>query len=199
MEKYIFVPNESSLTFEEAIRINVQIALENHYRIKVKTIEVLDDESKPLSPVVIKVLKDIPRMEPNVSILTNKELDYPGVNVVNAKLIEQGDVFIVLGTNILSNPKLLKDALATTASYILSKQTTNYNPEMLVNNRLEILTSYKTEDHQQIFLRLIEEDPKPSTVISISSNTDSFPWLKPLQNALKLKKKCYPFSPKSTN
>lgn len=188
MEKYQFIPNESQLTTEEALRVNIQIALENHYRVKVKTVEVLDDESEPLSPAVLKILGDIPLMEPDVTILTKKEFDYPGVNLIDSKLITATDAFIVLTVNVLSNPQLLKDTLAAVGDgYILTRQTTNFNPEVLHNNNLEILTSYKTENHLQIFLRVVEEDAKPSTVIKIPSAINDFSWLQPLQNALKTK------------
>lgn len=188
LEKYEFVPNEAALATKDALRVNIQIALENHYRVKVKTIEVIDDDKEPLSPTVLSILGDIPLMEPDVNILTNKELDYPGVNLRNTKLVSETDVFIVFGVNILSKPQLFKDALtAVKDGYIITRQTTTFDPEILSNNNLEILTNYKTENDQQILLRVVDVDTKPSTIIKIPNTLDDFTWLEPLKNATKYK------------
>lgn len=176
------------MTIDEAIRVNIQIALENHYRVKVKIVEVIDDDSEPLSPAIVKVLGDIPLMEPNVNIFTTKEFDYPDVTVQNKQLVAENDVFIVLGNNILSKPQILKDTLsAVKDGYILTLQTTGFNIDILDNNKLEILTSYKVEDDLLLLLRLVEEQTKKPTIIHIPSTLDDFSWLESLQNSLKTK------------
>lgn len=52
LEKYLFVPNVAKLTTAQAIRVNMQILLENLYSIKVKAVELIDDAtSEDLSPL----------------------------------------------------------------------------------------------------------------------------------------------------
>lgn len=162
--------------------------LENHYRLKVKTIEVYDDNVELLSPTVLNVLGDIPLMQPDVNILTNEELECPGVNLINTKLIMESDVFIVMGTNVLSKPQLLKDALTTVQDhYIITQQTASFDPEILTNNNLEVLTSFQTENAVQLLLRVVKVEANPSVIIKIPSSLDDFDWLELVQNAIKSK------------
>ena len=52
LEKYVFVPNVFKLKTEQAIRVNLQILLENIYAIKIAGVELVDDvETEELLPL----------------------------------------------------------------------------------------------------------------------------------------------------
>jgi len=52
LEKYHFVPNIGKLRIEVAIRVFMEIALENNCGLKVTTVEIVDDVSKDNTPLI---------------------------------------------------------------------------------------------------------------------------------------------------
>lgn len=105
LEKYVFVPNEAKLSTEESVRVNVQIALENNYRLKVKVLELLDKEKNELlGPIIFEVLGDQPLIHADVTVLTEKPLEVENVNVQNKSLANESDALVVVVTSALSRP-----------------------------------------------------------------------------------------------
>lgn len=52
LEKYLFIPNIGKLSIEVAVRVFMQIALENNCGLKVTTVEIVDDASKVNTPLI---------------------------------------------------------------------------------------------------------------------------------------------------
>lgn len=65
LEKYVFIPNSEpeSLDFNTALRACIHIVLENQLGSCVKTIELLDPDTVPLSPTLAHILEDLPLIQ----------------------------------------------------------------------------------------------------------------------------------------
>lgn len=101
-----FFPNETSLTLEESIRINIQLALENKPEIKVKTVELVaetvGEDFHPVSPTVLQVLGDLPLMQPEVLIYSKKTMEVENVTVEDKVLDKDDNASVIIGKNLLS-------------------------------------------------------------------------------------------------
>lgn len=108
VEYYKFLPNETNLTAEESVRVNIQLALENVPGIKIKTVELIDKEIdnnfKPLSPIVLQVLQDLPLLQPEVLIFSQKALEIENITVENNELNNSINALLVIGEKLLSRP-----------------------------------------------------------------------------------------------
>lgn len=104
LEKYVFIPNVTTLKTEESIRVNVQIILENLGGIKVKVYEVFDENSYGgiLGGIVFEALNDQPLIQPEIIVLTKKEVECANVTVQEGFLPKEKDASLVIGTNVLS-------------------------------------------------------------------------------------------------
>lgn len=102
LEKYVFIPNEATLSTEQSVRVNVQIALENNYRLKVKVVELIDEESKDqeiLGPIFFNVLGDQPLIHPEVVVLSPKPIEAQNVTVSNKQLSTESEALLVVINN----------------------------------------------------------------------------------------------------
>lgn len=111
LEKYIFVPNEANnLTVEQSVRVNMQIALENNYRLKVKILEIPDEEIQDnqslLAPIIFEVLGDQPLIHADVTIFTQKPLEFDNIKVSNKSFTAEDEALLIVLTNGLSRPKV---------------------------------------------------------------------------------------------
>lgn len=109
LEKYVFVPNEiDNLTIQESVRINMQIILENIGGTKVKVYEVVDEialgaSNEVIGGVIFDVLADQPLIQPDITILTRKQInEISNVTVQEGFLPKEKDAILVIGTKILS-------------------------------------------------------------------------------------------------
>lgn len=106
LEKYVFVPNEAVLSTEQSTRVNVQIVLENNYKIKVKVVEFIEPDSpedlEVLGPIIFDVLGDQPLIHADVVVLSPRSLESKNVSVSNKPLSSESDALLVVISNGLS-------------------------------------------------------------------------------------------------
>lgn len=200
LERYVFVPNETSLTTEESVRVNMQIILENLGGTKIKVYEVFDEETgdrAPLAGIVFDVLNDQPLIQPEIVVLTKKSVEIPNVTVQEGFLPKEKDATLVIVTNIssrapvsrfLPNPhasarpifQLLQQAFEAIKdnAFILSREPKEFAP----SSNIETITTHSTPEETLILFRKTQKQPTPTT-ISIS-NSAEFDWLRPLQEAV---------------
>lgn len=120
LEKYIFVPNETHLTIEESVRVNMQIILENSGATKVKAYEVVDEAASEnlLAGLVFDVLNDQPLIQPDITVLTKKSIEIPNVTVQEGFLPKEKDALLVIGTNVLSGVIVSQTIPSTTVTIV---------------------------------------------------------------------------------
>lgn len=105
LEKYIFVPNRANLSLRQSIQVNLQIALENNYRLKVKVVEVLEEGyQKPeiLGPIIYETLNEQVLICSDIVVISPTSLDIQNVKVINKPLSSESDALMVVIRNGLS-------------------------------------------------------------------------------------------------
>lgn len=106
LEKHVFISNEGTLTTEQAIRVNMQIALENEYKLKVKVVELIDEETadnaEPLSPLISDALGDLPLVKAEITVLSNRVEEVRNAVVEDKKLPTETGCFVVVASNVFS-------------------------------------------------------------------------------------------------
>lgn len=137
LEKHVFVPNKSFFSLEEAVRINVQLILENTYKSKVKFAEFQEDSIQALTPLILKTLSDqLPVQAEALMVESNRKA------MIN-------DCLFIVGSNLLQNKTLFKD-FCTTDNFILSREVSGYRFD---DQSMEILSVYKTQVETLVLLR----------------------------------------------
>ncbi|XP_050299271.1 fatty acid synthase-like isoform X2 [Anthonomus grandis grandis] len=189
LEKYQFVPNQAQLPLEQAVRVFTQIALENHCGLKIKAVEVLDEESDenltPLAPLIQEVLSDQPLVQTDISILTSQTLDL-NVNVQNKKLQHETDCTLVVGSKLLSRTNLLQDAVAVTKDigFVISRESLDADTSQSFMG-LQIINICRTPQEMLVFLKKSNQANKSRVFINVNTKTRKFDWLEELKEAVK--------------
>lgn len=160
LEKYVFVPNEGIFSLEEAVRISVQLILENTNKVKVKFSEIEQDSIQALTPLILKVLSHQPVIQSEALIVQSDR---------KAKI---NDCLFVVGSNLLQNKNLLKD-FAATDNFVLSREAINCR---LDDKLMEILSVYTTPVETLVLLRKRLAWKLPTTF-----HLKSPQWIKKLQ------------------
>lgn len=104
LEKYVFIPNEATLSHQDSVRVNIQIVLENFRTATVTAVELIDTNAEviPLAPLVREVLSDFPLIQLDVKIFSQFCFDTNNISIENKKLSDVSNVCIVIGQNLLT-------------------------------------------------------------------------------------------------
>ncbi|CAG9770336.1 unnamed protein product [Ceutorhynchus assimilis] len=189
LEKYMFMPDIAELKTEQAIRINMQILLENLYSIKVKAVELIDDATmkgvSPLGEIVHDVLADQPLIQPDITILSKEELSIKHVKVEDKKLLTEVDCSLVVASKILQRPNILQLVFGSIKEngFVLSREPLDFDVASVNNGSQCIVTVFTTEKEQLVFFKK-KIDFKAPKVIKISSEDKDFKWLPKLKDSL---------------
>lgn len=188
LETYKFTPNIASLSLEQSIRVNMQIALENIMSVKVKVVEVpeeVTDDYKFISPIVSDVLGDLPLMQPELSILYKTQIEVARVDVVDKDLKEEQNCLLLILNNLSQKPETLTEALKSLrdGGFILSRESMNVS--LQYPDSMAVFTIHEISDTEKLVLLRKRELKKLRTVIDISDNTENFEWLARLQKSVK--------------
>lgn len=189
LEIYKFIPNIYNTKFEESIRVNMQIILENSLNIKVKALEIpshIKPDYKFVSPEIVLVLRDLPLMQPEIFLKgTNDDLkqnhtELDGVSLCESLSMEK-DFLLIMVSFLSKNPQTLHELLPLLKDdgYILSREQLNDVPKYPAS--LVILTIHEIEEEQFVLLKK-NEQMKNTTIIHIME--PNFKWLPILQNAM---------------
>ncbi|XP_076267679.1 fatty acid synthase-like [Rhynchophorus ferrugineus] len=191
LEKHVFIPNNTKLGLDEAIRANSQILLENFNTINVKVIELIDEETpehnRTIGDIIYDALSDQPLIQPNITALCQDEIEVRNINVENKRLHTEADCHLVIGSKLLARPKVLNVVLGSTqeTGFILSRENLNVDTSSLEYSNMDIITVYRTDEEQLVFFKKITTYIPPIS-IKISSKDTEFSWLSKLRHALEV-------------
>jgi fatty acid synthase len=183
LEKYEFVPNQGSLDLSQLIRINIQIIFENSLESHFKAVELLEGSGEILSPLVCKVLDEVPVVTPDLTVSTKTDLDpIPGVKIEQFVLTPGSNLLLIIATKLLQKPFFLKQVLNSLhpKGFVLTREEVDFEISDLDN--IEVVTEYTTAQEKLILFKKCEEKIEKKFV-KVSSN--NFEWLSQLQNFLK--------------
>ncbi|XP_060532677.1 fatty acid synthase-like isoform X2 [Cylas formicarius] len=189
LEKYVFVPNVAQLGHQEAVRVNMQVLLENLHSTKVKVVELVDEQTSPetetLGDLIYDVFADQPLIQPDIKILSDKKLDTCNVKVESGELVTHTECALVVGSKILERPKILQLALGSILDkgFVLSREPVDLDLDSYDESSVTIVTVYTTDIERLVFFRKSADFTAP-TVVDVS-DTSGFRWLSKLQAAVK--------------
>ncbi|XP_030748839.1 fatty acid synthase-like [Sitophilus oryzae] len=189
LEKYVPVPNATNLKLEQAVRVNMQILLENAFTIQVKAVELIDEatpeENKTIGDIVFDVLADQPVIQPNITVLSKTELEVNNVTVEDKKLLTEVDCHLVIASRLFERPNIFMLALGSlhTSGFILSRESLDLDHSVYQNDNVSIMTVYTTDKEKLIFMKKVSEYKSPA-VLEISALDTEFSWLQKLRALL---------------
>jgi fatty acid synthase len=183
LEKYEFVPNQERLDLTQLIRVNIQIILENSLETQFKAVELLEGSDEILSPLVCKVLDDVPVVTPDLTVSTKTDLDpIPGVKIEQFVLTPESNLLLIVATKLLQNSTSLKQVLNSLQpkGFVLTREEVEFEISDLDN--IEVVTEYQTAKEKLILFKKSEEKTN-TKFVEVSSNNSE--WLSQLQNFVK--------------
>ncbi|KAK9875955.1 hypothetical protein WA026_011057 [Henosepilachna vigintioctopunctata] len=190
LEMNKFVPNETTTTLIESIRINIQIVAENIRSLKLNIVEVgLVEGATLLAPLMVEVFADIPQISGNIKVLTTEIMQIKDVTVDNySQLSSETDCHLIVGTNILKQHNTLQDAIRALKEngFVLSREDLDFDPLKLehVNvSGIEAITIHTTEK-EKLFLVRKSAPSNETDVIEISETDGEFKWLGDLKRVI---------------
>ncbi|XP_011700359.1 PREDICTED: fatty acid synthase-like, partial [Wasmannia auropunctata] len=197
IEKHIFVAHcdRAKISLNEAIRISAQLALEDHQVIKIKVIELVEDDNDiPLeylsSSLLNEAFNDMPLIQTNITLLTSPNRFNPSnlsqnISVVDWNKISIDDkALIVVGFNLLTKRQTSLERLLPflrEGGYLLTREkydVTDYK-KYLQQYELNVILEKRTDKETIVLLKkkiLIGK----RTVVYI--NNDNFSWLEELKS-----------------
>ncbi|KAK5637947.1 hypothetical protein RI129_012242 [Pyrocoelia pectoralis] len=189
LETYKFVPLEGCLNLEEAVRVNSQIILENKYQVRFKCVEVMDDDNSalvPITPILQQAVGDVPLIQPELTILSNREFSFDNVEVKDKKLVEEGnDHLLVILTNAYGRPHVLEESLGAlkVGGFVLTREAPSFDRKARDLRDVNIISIYETTTETLILLQ--KKEPDSELVVVDLSNAENFEWLPTVQTLLK--------------
>lgn len=108
LEKYEFVPNETTICLKESIRINMQIILENCMTVKMQVVELIDTEAceDSLASLVLQELSNFPLLQPDVRVMSPSSLSMQNVKLENEALSSLNSVSVIVAQKLLTSSKV---------------------------------------------------------------------------------------------
>ncbi|XP_065209086.1 fatty acid synthase-like [Planococcus citri] len=197
LEKYQFKPyiSEEEIDQNEAIRLCVNIVLQNTMEFQIKTYELLDPDNTAqdiVSPAIMDALSDKPLIQGNINILspnTDQEaaIQMPHeIAISNEKLpSDQSATLIALSNMQRKHDELenIRNALKNNG-FLITKETMGKNFNIYENLGFNVCFSRKINATTQILLLNKLKENKP-TFRGIKVHGDSFAWVSNIQNELK--------------
>lgn len=191
LESYKFISHlpAPKLSKSDALRVAVQLALENNWAHKIKAIEVDTIGNQPLISELQEALGDLPLITSDLMYLTPQEIEIPGVHVENGKLSTQSNCMFVIATNCLSDPDFVEKSITslTENAYLISREKADLKVEEIkAPSGFQLILMVPTEDETIVMCHRIRRkligSPK---IVKISSEDKNYEWLDELKSALK--------------
>ncbi|XP_034230761.1 fatty acid synthase-like [Thrips palmi] len=200
LETYQFLPHTTApadrpLDRKTALRFAVHVAMESVQNIKLKTIEVVDSESRAaeglLTPIMAEILGDLPLIQAELQVLA--PADHPlipedlpsNINVEDKKLASEQGAIVVMATDVSSRTELLQAAMASVleGGFILSRE----KPGATIVDGIEVCVdqTYREDDHEERLVLLRKSVPLKEAPIVINITQTHFDWLEQLKEVMK--------------
>lgn len=200
LEEYRFLAHRdrAETSLRAAVRLATHIALENHLGIKVKSVELLDEEDvivdDLVSPLILETLGDMPLIQADVNLGTSKVFEggelSANVTVSEAKKVITADsnALIAVGHQLLTKNKTeelsqLLFALKDGGFLISCESSDTKIPDSIKNGDADVVLEKKTEKGVLVLLRKRDRLMKHSAVIKV--NNKEFSWVEEMKKTLK--------------
>ncbi|CAD6995488.1 unnamed protein product [Ceratitis capitata] len=161
LEQYQFLPYSATVTLgeTEAVRMCVQLALENTPVLKMKILEVGSQDNEPVVPKFIEAIEDLPLITGDYLLFTDQPIDdIAGVHIENAKYTNQTNCHFVVVNDLFNKQD---DATA--------------------------MAAYKYDEQMILLQKITKRLTLNPLVVRISEKDDDLKWITEIQTGLKNK------------
>lgn len=191
LESYRFVPHlpAPKLPISDAIRICVQLALENNPIIKVKAVEVETDGLPPIITQFELALGDLPLVQSDLMLLTAQELELGKIHVEDGKLPTQKNCMFVIIRNALSRPEFAEQYQISLSEngYLVSREAPDLDiASIQVPPAMQLIACLPSDEETLVvFQRLKRRLPVAPTIIRVERSDEVFEWLEKIKTSVK--------------
>jgi fatty acid synthase len=196
IEEHVFVAHHdrAKVSINEAIRISAQLAQEDHQIIKVRAIELVEDDDDVAlehlsSLLLVEAFEELPLIQTNITLLTSPNRFNPAdlsqnifIQDLNKPFVDD-KVLIVAGFNLLTKQQASLERLLSflrEGGYLLTREkcdVLDYN-KYLQRYKLSVVLEKRT-DKETIILMKKNVQIKKRIVVYINNN--NFNWLDDLK------------------
>ncbi|KAJ6625428.1 Fatty acid synthase [Pseudolycoriella hygida] len=189
LETYKFVPHCPSpkLTMLNAVRVCVQLALENIPQLKVKAVEVDEHRNKPIINLFELALGDLPLITSDLMFLTPQDIQLGNIHVEDGHLSAVKNCTFVVAFRCLSNLDFVEKSLSslTENGYLVSRESLNLDGNaVVVPHGLQLVANIQNEEENLVVFQKIKRKIQEIPVVVYVDGRDS-EWLEKLQTAMK--------------
>ncbi|XP_029725313.1 fatty acid synthase [Aedes albopictus] len=192
LETYQFVPyhSDNQVSASEAIRMCVQLALENIPMLSINVTEIHSERVPIIAHLFGGAIADIPLVKANLTVLAKTEMEQDNVTVKLEKLSDQSNQLFLITDSNWSEPNFLKDAVGglVDGGFIVVREKINFNLDDLeLPDELNMIASFRVDQEETYIClqRKIKGFHDTPAILQVDS-TD-FSWLAPLKQAVKLR------------
>ncbi|KAH1018158.1 hypothetical protein HUJ05_005972 [Dendroctonus ponderosae] len=186
LEKYVFVPNHCKLTRNEAIRVFMQIVVEETQTVKVTAVELIDDanqeDSAPLGPLLKATLEDLPLIRADITLLSAQPIE-TDLEVESKSLAEMTEKTVVVASKLLSRALAIR--AANERGYLISREPISAQPPVASLPSIDVISALQTEDETLVLLRRKPSQSRARTFVNVSMQSRPIRWLAELKKAIK--------------
>lgn len=202
LEEYTFIPHfdRASVSLRDIARLSTHISFENSSGIKVKTIELIEENDKVsfsdlLSPWISEALGDMPLIQAEVGIYGAKVKFEDGTtlpqNITTGdvkKVTADSNALLAVGHNLLANNRsenlsLLLEALKK-GGFILSRETKDLKDvENLARAKgLDVLLEKTSGKELFVLMKKLVKVPEKTSIVRVSNQ--KFDWVETMKKTL---------------
>ncbi|XP_055642546.1 fatty acid synthase-like [Toxorhynchites rutilus septentrionalis] len=192
LETYHFVPyrSEGNVTAKEAIRMCVQLALENVPTLSVYVAEVHNERLPPVVHWFGEAVADLPLVKSNLTLLSNLTLELDNVEVKNDTLADHTNLLFLVTSGNLDDQNFQKsiDACLVDCGFVLLRQSVDFSAKKFIcPDNLNLLSTYRVDDSESFVLFQRKSKSFHESPISVRVRSSDFSWLGELKKAVKFR------------
>ncbi|XP_062548539.1 fatty acid synthase-like [Armigeres subalbatus] len=155
LETYQFVPFHSgdNISIQEAIRMIVQLALENVPTITVNVTEIHDSCSQTIVQMFGEAVNDLPLVQSHMTLLSSKHSELGDVIVLDERLSSQTNQLFLITSNTLNDSTFIHDAIGALNDhgFIIVREKHGFNgDDLTVPEQFNLVSSFHVDEHETL-------------------------------------------------
>ncbi|KXJ69783.1 hypothetical protein RP20_CCG025833 [Aedes albopictus] len=188
LETYQFVPYHSGdrISTLEAIRVIVQLALENAPTFSVNVTEVHHLDSSPIIQMFGEAVADLPLVQSNLTLVSSKSIELDEVNVLDEKISSLTNQMFLITNNKLEDKAFIQEAIGSLADcgFLIVRETLHMIcAELAIPSEFNLVASFRVDQDETLICLQRKHFTESSAVIKLDPVGKS--WLADLKQAVK--------------
>ncbi|XP_053963784.1 fatty acid synthase [Anastrepha ludens] len=194
LEKYQFISQFPTpvLNLKDAVRVCVQLALENTPSLKMKIVEVGAVDKEPVISNFVEALEDLPLVTGDCLLFTDQPVDeIAGVHIETAKFTNQTNCHFIVANDLFREQN---DVVANAAykslvenGYLISKENSSFTQSSFeVFENFNLIANIRLTGDEKILLlqKVVKKLAFEPVVVKVSEKDDEFAWISQIQTNL---------------